>query len=141
MAEKAFDPVSNLIPMSERSKDEVRAIAAIGGRNSGETRRKRKALREIYDALLALPATPAMLESIADVAQSTAEAIGQPLTAYDVIALAQIVKAAKGDTAAAQYIRDSAGDKPTDKQEVTATVLTDADKALLERVAKRLGTE
>lgn len=42
----------NLIPMSERSKEEVRAIARKGGINSGETRRKKKTMRETLEQML-----------------------------------------------------------------------------------------
>ena len=45
----------NLIPMSERTAEEQREIATMGGKASGEARRKRKALREQADLLLALP--------------------------------------------------------------------------------------
>lgn len=45
----------NLIPMSERSKDEVREIGRKGGIASGETRRQRKAMKEQAELLLSLP--------------------------------------------------------------------------------------
>lgn len=45
----------NLIPMSERSKDEVREIARRGGIKSGEVRRERKKMREQAELLLSLP--------------------------------------------------------------------------------------
>lgn len=45
----------NLIPMSERSKEEVRALASKGGKNSVKTRRERKKMREQAELLLSLP--------------------------------------------------------------------------------------
>ena len=45
----------NLIPMSERSKEEVRELAAKGGRKSGETRRRKKTMRENLEILLSMP--------------------------------------------------------------------------------------
>lgn len=42
----------NLIPMSERSKEEVREIARKGGINSGETRRRKKTMRETLEQML-----------------------------------------------------------------------------------------
>ena len=45
----------NLIPMSERSKDEVREIGRKGGIASGESRRKRKQLQDQADFLFSLP--------------------------------------------------------------------------------------
>lgn len=141
MAEKAKGKrkgIDNLVSMADFTAEKQREIARMGGKASVEARRKKKALREICETLLALPATPEMLSKIQDSAKAIADAQGAPLTMYDAIALAQIIKATRGDTAAAQYIRDSAGDRPAERQEVTATLLTDDDKRLLERVAKRL---
>ena len=42
----------NLIPMSERTKEEVREIATKGGINSGESRRLKKTMKEVLQAML-----------------------------------------------------------------------------------------
>lgn len=84
----------NLIPMSERSKNEVRAIARKGGINSGKSRRERKTLKE--ELLLLL--------SKGDTQQK--------------ISLALLQRAMKGDTKAFEVIRDSIGEKPKDVVEV-----------------------
>jgi len=126
--------------MSERSKDEVKRIAAIGGKNSGKTRRKKKDIREICDVILSMPATDEMLATIKRSAEGAETAVGGKLSAYDTIVLAQVIRACRGDTAAAQYIRDSAGDKPTDKTEHSGSInnpleglSTEELRALLEK--------
>lgn len=45
----------NLIPNSERTPEELREIAAAGGRASGVSRRRKKSLREAADLYLSLP--------------------------------------------------------------------------------------
>ena len=55
--------------------------------------------------------------------------------------LAQIRRAMRGDTKAMEYVRDTLGEKPTDKISAEVTALTPEDKELLERVSKRLETE
>ena len=45
----------NLIPMSERSKEEARELGRKGGIASGEARRRKKTLKEQFDLLLSLP--------------------------------------------------------------------------------------
>ncbi|MGM9630379.1 KGG domain-containing protein [Butyricicoccus sp.] len=45
----------NLIPFNQRSKSEARELGAKGGRASGESRRRRKALKDSMNALLELP--------------------------------------------------------------------------------------
>lgn len=43
----------NLIPTSQRSKEEARALGAIGGAKSGEVRREKKKFRSLYAEVLA----------------------------------------------------------------------------------------
>jgi hypothetical protein len=38
-----------------------------------------------------------------------------------------------------QYIRDTHGDKPIERMEVTDNVTTDSDRALMRQIADRLG--
>lgn len=45
----------NLIPMDQRSEDEVRELGAKGGRASGAARRRKRSLREAADLYLSLP--------------------------------------------------------------------------------------
>lgn len=47
----------NLIPNSERTPEELREIAAAGGRASGAARRRKKSLKEAADLYLSLPVT------------------------------------------------------------------------------------
>ena len=84
----------NLIPMSKRSKDEVREIARRGGINSGKSRRERKTLKE--ELLLLL--------SKGDTQQR--------------VSLALIQEALSGNTKAFEVIRDTVGEKPKEEIEV-----------------------
>lgn len=52
-----MDGKDNLIPMNQRSKDEVRELAAKGGKNSGRTRRKKKLMREWAEQFRDIPIT------------------------------------------------------------------------------------
>lgn len=45
----------NLIPMAERTPEEVREMARKGGKASGIARRRKKSLREAADLLLSMP--------------------------------------------------------------------------------------
>lgn len=47
------DGRENLIPTSERSKDEARALGRAGGIKSGEVRREKKRMADIYAGVLA----------------------------------------------------------------------------------------
>jgi len=47
---------NNLIPNSERTPSELREITAKGGKKSGETRRRKKTMKQVMDFLLEQPA-------------------------------------------------------------------------------------
>lgn len=47
----------NLIPFSERSESEAREMGSKGGKKSGETRRKKKSMKQVMDILLQMPAS------------------------------------------------------------------------------------
>ena len=82
----------NLIPV--RTKEEARELGRRGGIASGEARRKRKTLREELLALLEEGDTQSK------------------------VSLSLIGKALTGDTKAFEVIRDTIGEKPTEKQEL-----------------------
>lgn len=86
----------NLIPNSERSPTELRKMATNGGKKSGEVRRNKKTMRDMLDYLLEKDITT----NKGDI--STMEAI----------MVSMIAKASKGDVRAAEFIRDTIGQKP-----------------------------
>lgn len=134
------DGWKNITPMNGSNPEREKEIRQKGAAAAREITRKRKALRDILDSLLALPAGDDILTD-AEITQRAMEAArdeNTELTAYDAIALAQMVKAARGDTDAARFIRDSAGDKPTEKQQIIADVVTPGDAEIAKRVAERL---
>ena len=88
----------NLIPMSERSKDEVRKIGRKGGIASGEARREKKLLKELLE------------EALSKGTETDNE--------YVNITLALIKEANKGNVKAYEVIRDTLGQKPIDVVEV-----------------------
>ena len=83
----------NLISLGDRTTDEQREIARQGGIASGEARRARKTLKETLIMML------------------------EEGNTQDNITLALLQKALNGDTKAYEVIRDTVGEKPTDKIE------------------------
>lgn len=111
----------NLIPQSERTKEEQREIATKGGIASGKARRERKAMKDTLGVLLAMPLDNKAVTDIEGV-QSVAALKGKNITVQEAIMLAQIQKAVKGDTKAAEYIRDTSGNKLKDALELSGGV-------------------
>ena len=127
----------NLIPTTRLSEKERRELSRKGGLASAAARKRKKDIREVFSALLSSPATPEMQEKAAKLGfdAETVESI------YDALGVAMIDKALSGDGYCFQLVRDSAGDKPTDKSEVTASVLTDKDREVMASIEKRIKAE
>lgn len=99
----------NLVPV--RSEEEARAKGKKGGIASGKARREKKAMRETLNDLLSLPLQDGKVASLEKI-KSLAALKGKNITVQEAIMLSQIQKAMKGDTRAAEYIRDTIGEKP-----------------------------
>lgn len=78
-----------------------------GGIASGESRRRRKLLRECLDELLAREYT----------------ADGKTLTGSEALAAALMKKAMKGDVKAFEALRDTAGEKPVERIEANTEIV------------------
>ena len=109
----------NLIPQNKRSKEEQKAIAKKGGIASGKARREKKAMRETLEALLSMPLRNDKAVDIEKIKSLTA-LNGKNITVQEAIMLAQVQRAIKGDTKAATFLRDSAGENPATKLETNA---------------------
>ena len=105
----------NLIPMSERTKDEVRAIARKGGINSGKTRRKKKLMAEQIELLLSLP-----IKDKNAIKQMEALGIDTENVDNQMALLISIFKKGlkTGDKSVAEFFRDTTDGKPTEKVKV-----------------------
>ena len=101
----------NLIPNSARSPEELREQTRKGGIASGESRRKRKTFRESLLTILAMPVDDPKVKAML-------EELGLDPSFQTAIDLAQAKVAAKGDTDAARFIRDTIGEKPREELEI-----------------------
>ena len=125
----------NLIPLNDRTKEEQREIAKKGGKKSGEVRKQRKNAKELLERLLSTNMTDDM---ITDVLGGSKDLLGDDKTAYNVMLTKMLQVACAGDTKAFVALRDTVGDKPADKQEITADIMTDADRKVIENIKKRI---
>ena len=99
------------------STAEARERGSMGGIASGKARRERKAMKETLETLLSMPLKNGQ-EADLDEIQSLAATKGKNITVQEAIMLAQIQKAMKGDTKAAEYVRDTIGQKPDNKMNI-----------------------
>ena len=106
----------NLDPV--KSKEEARKRGRAGGIASGKARREKKLMRETLDIILSMPmknGKNADVESI----RSFAALKGKNISVQEAILIAQVQKAMKGDTKAAEYVRDTIGQKPGENIEMS----------------------
>lgn len=96
----------NLIPFDKRAESEQREIQAMGGRASGVSRRRKRALREAADMYLAMPVKDKRsLNKLLRAGVDEDDADNQML-----IIAGLVSRAAKGDAKAAKLIFDLIGE-------------------------------
>lgn len=132
---KGYGKNGCLIPASMRSKEEVHKNASMGGQATKELYEKRRNAKEIMQTLLSLEVKPQHRKSLGEYA----DLLPENATMLELLSLVQMREAQQGSTKAFEVIRDTAGYKPVERQEITADIMTDNDRALLEKVAKRTG--
>ena len=93
----------------------------IGGAKAGVTKRRRRFMREAAQAILSADVSKLPMPEMEDL-RLALKALGiDEITGADAILLAQSIKAAKGDTEAARFVRDTAGEKPSVSVDVNAS--------------------
>lgn len=128
------------IPLTERPEEEAREIRRKGAEAVNKMHGEKKTARESLERMLSILATDEML-SQADIENALAERLRREnpqMTVYDVINAAAIGRAMSGNVKAAEYVRDTAGDKPTDRLDISGQIMSDADRALLQQIGSRL---
>lgn len=96
-----------IVPSSEVARENGRK----GGIASAKAKREKKALRETLEELLAMPIKTGKKDDLEKI-KCIANMKGKNITMQETIMLAMLNKAAKGDVRAAEYIRDTIGQKP-----------------------------
>ena len=108
-------------------KGDPRAVelGRLGAQKREENRQKRKTMKEDLNILLKLALKRGDLVYAEDI-QNLAEVKGMNISVQTAIDVAMVQRAMMGDVQAAQYIRDTVGEKPTDKVEVDASQTIEA---------------
>lgn len=89
----------NLRPFHTLSESEQREIRSKGGIASGEVRKAKKTMRQMLDYLL----------------EKEIKTNKGEMSTLEAIMVSMIAKASKGDVRATEFIRDTIGQKPSDK--------------------------
>ena len=97
-------------------------------------------MKETLEALLGMPLKSGKAEDIEKI-KSLAALKGKNITVQEAIMLAQIQKAMKGDTRAAEFVRDSSGNKLKEAVEFSGNVNNPFEGLTTEELKKLIGDE
>lgn len=84
-----------------------------GGIASGETKRRKKAIKETIEVMLDMPLKSGKYTDVEQI-KNFASLKGKNITVQEAMIISMLQRAMKGDVKAAEWIRDTAGQKPTD---------------------------
>jgi len=123
-----------------KTPEELQAISRKGAEAVNRLHGKQKTAKEALQGILTLKATPEIMEA-SDAPPEVIERLKRDnpdATIYDLLQAVAVGRAARGNIAAMQYVRDTAGDKPQDKLEISADIMTDQDRQLMQTISDRL---
>lgn len=116
----------NLVSLADRTTEEVREIARKGGIASGEARRRKREIKDSLDLLLSLPFkikaknADAIREQLNNLGVPEEEIDNQMAMAFSMFI--NSVGTGKNAVSAATFIRDTLGEKPKEKVELTNNI-------------------
>lgn len=117
----ALNPQNLKVPTSE----EARKNGSKGGKASAEARKRRKAMQEIAKIVLDMPVEAGEVTELEGITFEDYPDVNLTIGELSVLAVAK--KAKKGDVQALTFLRDTAGEKPIEKVEVSGDVSAAAE--------------
>ena len=106
---------------AKMTPEQRREYGRKGGLKKGENYKRRKELRETLDVLLDMPLRTGRTTNVEKV-QAFANLKGKNITVDQAMMVCLIQKALKGDLNAIAMVRDTIGEKPTEKVNMDAKV-------------------
>ena len=130
----------NLIKNEDLTPEERRANARKAGIASGKARREKRRMKETLEILLSMPINDGVAADVETI-KSIAGLSNQNITVQDAILYAQILKAMEGDTKAAEYVRDTSGNKLKEGLELSGGVNNPFAGMTTEELRKLVGND
>lgn len=97
----------------EMTPEEKAEAGRRGGIASGVAKRKKKAMKETLDVLLGMPMRSGKYADIESI-KNFAALKGKNITVQEAMMISMLQRAMRGDVKAAEWIRDTAGQKPAE---------------------------
>ena len=125
----------NFIPMTERTEEERKLLASKGGKARWDKERNKRTMNDMAKELLDRTMSN---DSIEEVLGSSREILGEDNTVSAVLLVKMIQQAMAGNSKCAEFVRDTAGYKPRNEVDISADIITDEDRSLMDKLQKRL---
>lgn len=139
--EKGLLNLRKRVPFNQMDEEKRKEICRKGAEAVNQLHGEKKTAKQSLENILTLKVTDSILEK-ADIDEAVAERLKRDnpnATLYDLIQAVAVGRALDGNIRAAEYVRDTHGDRPVEKVEVSENVTTDQDRALMRQIAERLG--
>lgn len=121
-------------------KEKHREISRKGAAAVNKLYGEKKTAKEALQNILTLKITPEIIAK-ADLEPELAERLKRSnpdATVYDLMQIVAVGRAVGGNMKAYELVRDTYGDMPIKQVEITENITTDADRALMQQINKRL---
>lgn len=130
----------NVKPYNERTEEEKHNLAVMGGKARAKQRREQRTMKETLTTMLESKEIAKALAK-ANGNKFLIEATEQGATVNDLLMLSATLQGLEGNTKALEFIRDTNGQKPKDEIGLQADIITASDRALLDKLHKRIGSD
>ena len=143
-SKQVINQCKNLKPLNERDPEEAKAIRRKGAEAINKARGEKKNAKQILDEILPLFANRDTIRSSDSIPEDIKQEILRrniDVTHYHLVYLALLSEAEKGNVKAIETLRDTAGDKPITETHNLNEIITESDKALIEKIGKRLNIQ
>lgn len=120
------------------TKEELREMGKRGGESNRKRIEREKTFNELAKALLKARVTENKARAILG---EYADLLDGEYSLDGVMIMRQVIEAMDGNTKAIEFIRDTSGYKPKEQVQTDVNIMTDNDRSLLEKIAKRQGID
>lgn len=127
---------NNLINLSERTESEKLAIIAKSNESKRANIERKKTMNDIAKAMLDTALSSKQAQKLLNV-EELPEYLEDSTVSALIIAKGIQSAIVDGSFKWAEFVRDTAGYKPKNEVELSADIMTDADRALLDKLEKR----
>ena len=128
------------VPFNQMSKEKRVEIARKGQKALSELHGEKKNAKKALESILTLKVTDDIYE-LADIDPKVAERLKRDnpnATLYDLIQAVAVGRALDGNMKAYELVRDTYGDKPIDKVDISGEIMTESDRAMLQKITERI---